>query len=138
VESSSNILKYSSSVTISYKLYIVKTETVYIREEMNASSASFGILHSGQYIIGTSQSEDWIQFGRGYVNTSSLVEVKGSSGCHATCDIISRDGPSISYSEIASVQMGTEIIYYGEDPESSDWCITDAGYIEKEKLQCNS
>jgi len=130
--------KYSASTTKKFKLYRVKKESVSIREKTYASSTSIGSLVSGQYIIGSSESQNWVQFGEGYVDTSSLVEVQGTSGYYVTSDIISRTGPSISYSEIASVVKGTEITYYGVDPNDSNWCITDAGYIEKKYLSIKS
>jgi len=129
---------YSASSIRKFKLYMVRSESVSIREETYASSASIGSLVSGQYIIGSSESQNWVQFGEGYVDTSSLVEVQGTSGYYVTSDIISRTGPSISYSEVASVEQGTEITYYGEDPNDSNWCITDAGYIEKKYLSITS
>jgi len=120
-----------------FRAYRIKTRSS-IRRKKISTSKSIGYLRKGHIIFASFESQYWAKFYKGYVNTSSLEEITGISGYIATSDIIGRTGPSTSYSAFANIMKGTDLIYYAEDPTNSNWCITNAGYIEKKYVSANT
>jgi len=133
----------STSSSTGAGVYRVKVEDVdlNIRKEPTTESNIVGTLKNGQYIYATSVSNGWAKFYKGYSSTSYLI--KENDDLTAATDankfvtntnVNFKAGPSDSYETIATVNSGTNIIYYGIDPFTLDWAVTNKGYANMQYL----
>jgi len=116
-------------------VYKVSKNIVNIRKDAKPSSSVVGTLKVGQLIYATSITKGWAKFYKGYVEISSLTEVKVSTAYTTKEDkVCCRDGPFSNYGCISTKKKGTPVTYYGVDPFNKDWCITNYGYIHSKSI----
>jgi len=130
-------------ISIAYVLagtvYKVKVKsTLNIRKSASTSSSIVGSLKNGQFIYATSVSKGWAKFYKGYVSTSYLVKVTSGSTYLTTDKLNFRTGPSTKYGIITTKNKGTAITYFGKDPFTTSWGVTNNGYANTKYLKAKS
>ncbi|OUM60707.1 glycoside hydrolase family 24 protein [Piromyces sp. E2] len=123
------ILLISTAYVLAGTIYKVKVNTsLNIRKAANTNSAIVGSLKNGQLLYATSVSNGWAKFYKGYVSTTYLTKITTGTAYKAKAEIKCRTGPANSYSVIATLKKNASVTYFGKDPFTSTWAITNKGY----------
>jgi len=105
-----------------------------IRSGAGTGYGVVGTLHNNDLLYVTSISNGWAKFYKGYVSSSYLAKASGPTKYTTNADLNFRTGPSTGYSIITTLKQGTAVNYYGRDPLTSGWAVTDNGYASANYL----
>jgi len=133
------IILISVAYAIAGTIYKVKVDTsLNIRKAAKKTGAIVGTLKNGQYIYATSVAKGWAKFYKGYVSTDYLTKVTSGSSYIATNDLSFRTGPSTNYGIISTKKKGTAITYFGKDPFTTTWSVTNYGYVNSKYIKAKT
>jgi len=100
-----------------------------VRDGPSNENEIVGKLKNDQLIFSTSTSDGWAKYYKGYVEMTYLTVASNAINC-TTADMFNfRVGPSASYYITTTLDKGTEVKYYGTDPLTKNWAVTNQGYI---------
>ena len=132
------ILLFNILCVLSGKVYRVTgihtNSALNIRSGAGTKYGIVGSLHNNDLIYATSVSNGWAKFYKGYVSTTYLANASAPVKYVTNADLNFRTGPSTRYSIIKTLSKGTTVNYYGRDPLTSGWAVTNNGYASANYL----
>jgi len=133
------IILISIAYVIAGTVYKVKvSSTLNIRKSASTTGSVVGSLKNGQLIYVTSVSKGWAKFYKGYVSTSYLTKVTSGSSYVTTDNVNFRTGPSTNYGIITTKKKNVAVTYFGKDPFSTSWAVTNYGYVSTKYIKAKS
>lgn len=117
-----------------YKVTGTNGSSLNIRSGPGTGNKIVGKLKPNELIFATSVSGGWAKFYKGYVSASYLTAASGPSTVKTTANLNFRTGPGTNYSKITTIGKGSGVSYYGRDPFTSGWAVTNKGYASASYL----
>lgn len=105
-----------------------------IRSGPSTGNGIVGKLQNGELIFATSTTNGWAKFYKGYVSMQYLTGASSSGKVTTTANLNFRDGPGTNHSRLTTLSKGTSVNYYGRDPFTNSWAVTDKGYASSSYL----
>jgi len=120
---------------LSGKVYkVVNADALNVRSGPGTNYGIVGTLKLNDVIYVLSTSKGWAKFYKGYVSTDYLKAGTNPLKYETTTDLNFREGPSPDYSALTTLKQGKAVNYYGRDPSTTSWAVTDKGYANASYL----
>jgi len=100
-----------------------------VRSGPNIKDKMVEKLKLNQYIYATESSNGWKKFYKGYVREPYLQIVQKGTTYETKTDAKFRVGPATNQKLLKTLKKGTKIKYFGNDPWTKDWAVTNQGYV---------